>query len=92
METRRGHQGRELLDQFAIAHDHVRRAVAPRCFHPIREAAAGKTHEMLDSEWGPQHIAAQIFQLGSLMNRQAPIRMNAEPSKLAQRRADGSVS
>src|SRR5213593_319131 len=43
METRRGHQGRELLDQFAIAYDHVRRAVAPGCFHPIREAAAGKT-------------------------------------------------
>src|SRR5881296_2709080 len=61
-----------------IAHDHVRRAVAPGCFHPIREAAAGKTLQSLDSEWGPQHIAAQIFQLCTLMRRQAHIRMNAE--------------
>ena len=78
MEPRRGHQRREFLNQFTIAHDHVRRAVAPGCFHPIREAAAGKTLQSLDSEWGPQHIAAQIFQLCTLMRRQAHIRMNAE--------------
>ena len=51
---------------------------APGCFHPIREAAAGKTLQTLDSEWGPQHLAAQILQLCTLMGRQAHIRMNAE--------------
>ena len=78
METRRGHQGHQLLDQFIIAHDHVRCAVAPGCFHPIREAAAGKTLQTLDSQWRSQHIAAQIFQFCTLMGRQAHIRMNAE--------------
>jgi hypothetical protein len=78
METRRGHQGRELFEQFTIAHGYVRRAVAPGCFHPIREAAGRQTLQALDSEWGPQHIAAEIFQLYTLMGRQAHIRMNAE--------------
>src|SRR5881397_2377889 len=82
METRRGHEGREFLDQFTITHDHVRRAVAPRCFHPIREAAAGKTLQTLDSQWRPQHIPAQIFQLLSPMCRQTDIRMNAEPNDM----------
>src|SRR2546427_8470390 len=61
METRRGHQGRELLDQFRIAHDHVRRAVVPGCFHPIREAAGRQTLQALDSQWRAQHIAGQIL-------------------------------
>src|SRR5881409_603701 len=30
METRCRHQGRELFDQFTIAHDHVRGAIPPR--------------------------------------------------------------
>src|SRR5437016_13455337 len=90
METRRGYQGGELLDQFTIAHDHMRRAVAPGRFHPIRKAAGLKTLQTLDSQWRPQHIAAEILQLCSLMGRQAHIRMN--PSTLAQRRADGSGS
>ena len=79
METRRGYQGGELLDQFTIARDHMRRAVAPGRFHPIRKAAGLKTLQTLDSQWRPQHIAAEILQLCSLMGRQAHIRMNAEP-------------
>ena len=81
-----------LLDQFTTAHDHVRGAVAPGCFHPIREAAAGKTLQTLDSEWGPQHIAAQILQLCTLMGRQAHIRMNAESIDIGATPSGGSAS
>src|SRR5205823_2007429 len=42
------------------------------CVVPSRQGA------FIRSEWGPQHIAAQIFQLCTLMGRQAHIRMNAE--------------
>src|SRR5258705_8012375 len=78
MEARRGHQGHEFLNQFTITHDHVRRAVAPGCFHLIRQATAGKTLQTLDSQWRPQHIAAQIFQLLPPMCRQTDICMNTE--------------
>src|SRR5437870_6436304 len=82
METRRGNQGRELLEQFTIAHGHVRRAVAPGCFHPIREVAGRQTLQSLDSQRRSQHVAAQIFQFCSLMGRQAHIRMNADECKV----------
>ena len=74
----RERQLREGLLQFTIAHAHVRRAVAPGRFHPIREAAGRNTLQTLDSQWRPQHIAAEILQLCSLIGRQAHIRMNAE--------------
>ncbi len=73
LETGRGHQGREFFDQFTIAHDDVRRAVAPGRFHPIREAAGCKTLQALDSQRRSQHIAAQIFQ-ALLADRGATLR------------------
>jgi hypothetical protein len=46
-----GTRATSFSTKFIIAHDHVRCAVAPGCFHPIREAAAGKTLQTLDSQW-----------------------------------------
>ena len=56
METRSGYQGGQLFDQFSIVHHHVRRAVAPRCFHPVRQAAAGETFQALDSPSGGRNM------------------------------------
>src|SRR5262245_30226462 len=44
--------------------------------HPIWQAAG--LSKTLDSQWRPQHIAAQIFQLLSPMRRLADIGMNTE--------------
>jgi hypothetical protein len=78
VEPRGGYEGRELFDQFTIAHDYVGRTVTPRRFHPIRQSVAGKTFQALYDQRRPQHIATQILQFFPLMRWQADIGMDTE--------------
>jgi len=75
METRRRHQGRELLEQLQGFEDDVGGAVAPAMLQPVEEAAIVEPRQPLRGDGRPRHVAAQALEAAAVASRDRDVRV-----------------
>ncbi len=77
MESRRGHQRRELLHELARLEDDVRGAVAPAVLQAVEEPPVAETRESLGGHGRARHVAREALEAPSIPRRDGDVGVQA---------------